>query len=53
MPLTDTPRSLSGMATRPVPTANSSTRPPSARAARRSTAGINTSAANIPVPGVS
>ena len=52
-PVTGTPRAASGRATRPVPTANSSARPPSAATTRRSTVGPRTSGANIPVPGVS
>ena len=53
MPVTGTPRSASGTATRPVPTASSSARPPPASSASRSTAGPSTSGANMPVPGVS
>jgi len=53
MPVTAIPLSLSGTATRPVPIANSSARPPAASSASRSTAGPNTSAENIPAPGVS
>ena len=53
MPATDTPRSTRGMATRPVPIANSSARPSPASAASRSTVGPSTSGANMPVPGVS
>ena len=53
MPVTGTPRSASGTATRPVPMASSSTRPPPASATSRSTVGPSTSGANIPSPGVS
>ena len=53
MPVTLTPRSASGTATRPVPIANSSARPAPASSASRSTVGSNTASANIPVPGVS
>ena len=53
MPVTGTPRSASGTATRPVPMANSSARPSPASSARRSTVGPSTSGANMPVPGVS
>ncbi|MGH3210796.1 MAG: hypothetical protein ACRDNO_23875 [Trebonia sp.] len=47
IPATGTPRSLSGSATRPVPTANSSAAPPSASEASTSTVGRRTSGANI------
>ncbi len=53
MPVTGTPRSASGMATRPVPMANSSAAPSPASSASRSTVGPRTSGANMPVPGVS
>src|SRR5918993_1981072 len=53
MPATGTPRSASGTATRPVPIASSSARPPPASAASLSTVGPSTSGANMPVPGVS
>ena len=47
IPATDTPRAASGRAIRPVPIANSSARPPGARAARKSTAGPSTWGAYI------
>ena len=47
MPLTATPRSASGIATRPVPIASSSAGPSPASSARRSTAGSSTSGANM------
>lgn len=53
MPVTGTPRSASGTATRPVPIANSRTGPPSASPARRLTVGSMTSGANLPTPGLS
>ncbi|WP_311774392.1 hypothetical protein [Micromonospora carbonacea] len=53
MPVTGTPRSASGTATRPVPTANSSAAPSPASVASRSTVGPSTSGANMPTPGVS
>ena len=46
IPVTGTPRAASGMATRPVPMANSSAAPDPARRARKSTAGSRTSGAN-------
>ncbi len=52
-PVTGTPSAASGMATLPVPMANSRARPPAASSARRRTVGSSTSGANIPVPGVS
>ena len=53
MPVTGTPRSASGTATRPVPIASSSARPSPASSASRSTVGPSTSGANMSVPGVS
>jgi hypothetical protein len=53
IPVTGTPLSASGTATRPVPIASSRARPPPASSARRSTVGPSTSGANMPVPGVS
>jgi hypothetical protein len=53
MPTTGTPRLASGLATRPVPLANSSARPSPASSASRSTLGPKTSEANMPSPGVS
>ena len=47
IPATGTPRSLSGSATRPVPTANSSAAPPPASEASTSTAGPSTAGSNI------
>ena len=52
MPLTGTPRAASGAAIRPVPTANSSTGPPSASSSRTSTAGFTASGVFAP-PGAS
>ncbi len=53
IPLTGTPRSASGIATRPVPIANSSAGPFPASRASRSTAGPSTSGANISVASAS
>jgi hypothetical protein len=53
MPVTGTPRSARGTATRPVPMANSSAGPSPDSSASRSTVGVRTSGANMPVPGVS
>ena len=53
IPVTGTPRSASGTATRPVPMASSSARPPPASSTSRSTVGPRTSGANMPAPGVS
>ena len=51
IPLTGTPRALSGSATRPVPTANSSAGPSPASAASTSTHGSSTAAENMsPLP---
>src|SRR5690349_10002759 len=47
MPLTGTPRSARGTATRPVPIASSSAGPSPARSASRSTVGRSTSGANM------
>ena len=47
IPLTGTPRALSGSATRPVPTANSSAGPSPASEASMSTHGPSRSGANI------
>src|SRR4051794_18662488 len=47
MPLTETPRLTNGMATRPVPMANSSAAPSPARSARKRTAGSSTTGANM------
>ena len=46
IPATRTPRSDSGSAIRPVPIANSSTAPPPASSASRSTAGPTTAGSN-------
>src|SRR4051794_6862069 len=47
IPVTGTPRSTSGTATRPVPMASSSAGPSPARSARNATAGSSTSGANM------
>src|SRR6478672_3753 len=47
MPLTGTSRSTRGMATRPVPIANSSAAPSPARSAKKPTTGSRTSGANM------
>ena len=47
MPATGTPREASGIAMRPVPIANSSARPPSARAASRSSCGPMTAGSSV------
>jgi hypothetical protein len=47
MPATRTPRSTSGIATRPVPMASSRAAPSPATAARKSTAGSRTSGSNM------
>ena len=46
-PCTAIPRALSGSATRPVPTANSSAGPPRASSASRSTIGSSTDGSNL------
>lgn len=48
MPCTGTPRPARGSAIRPMPTPNSSARPPPASRARRSTAGSTASGVNMP-----
>ena len=47
IPVTGTPRSASGIATRPVPIASSRAGPSPASPARKSTAGSSTSGANM------
>ena len=53
MPLTRTPASERGMATRPVPIANSMAAPSPASSDKTSTVGSRTSGENMPSPGVS
>ena len=48
MPTTRTPRSASGSAIRPVPTANSSAAPSPANSTSASTAGSTTDGSNMP-----